>query len=97
MYAITVFIMQVLSDSVAEALFLTGGSAAFETAYFIKKVDKFFDCFNVRSYNEGRRKRKPFQQPYRSEKDFRLNVHDYISLKPCSYCGACTYTLPCSI
>lgn len=65
---------QVLSDSVGEALYLTGGKEAFETGYFIKKIDKFFDCFNVSWYNQGKLKRKPFQQPYRSEKDFRLEV-----------------------
>lgn len=63
-----------LSESVGEALYLTGSSAAFETAYFVQKMDKFFDCLNVRFYNQGKLARKPFQQPYRSEKDFRLEV-----------------------
>ena len=62
------------SSSVAEALYLTGGSSAYETAFFIKKVDQFFDCLNVNSYNEGKRKRKPFLQVYTSSKDFRLKV-----------------------
>lgn len=68
---------QVLSESVGEALYLTGGKTAFETAYFIQKMDKFFDCFNVRFYNQGKLNRKPFQQPYRSENDFRLEVGMY--------------------
>ena len=63
-----------LSESVGEALYLTGGSAAFETAYFVQKMDKFFDCLNVRFYNQGKLARKPFQQPSRSENDFRLEV-----------------------
>ena len=53
---------------------LTGGGKAFETAYFIAKMDKFFDCFNVSSFTAGRKKRKPFVQPYHSANDFRLTV-----------------------
>ena len=63
-----------MSDSVAEALYLTGGQEAYETVFFIKKVDQFFDCLNVTSYNERRRKRKPFLQVYRSPQDLRLTV-----------------------
>ena len=61
----------------AEALYLTGGKAAFETAYFISKMDKFFDCLNVLHSlhcSQGKLKRKPFQNPYRSKDDFRLEV-----------------------
>ena len=65
---------QVLSETVAKAIRLTGGKAAFETAYFFEKMDQFFDCLNVSSYTAGKRHRKPFQQPYRSFEDFRLLV-----------------------
>ena len=65
---------QVLSETVAKAIRLTGGKAAFETAYFLEKMDKFFDCLNVSSYTAGKRHRKPFQQPYHSSEDFRLLV-----------------------
>ena len=34
--------------------------------------DKFFDCLNVNSFTKGKHSRKPFQNPYRSAKDFRL-------------------------
>ena len=54
--------IQVLSESVSQALYLTGGSEAFETAYFIQKMDKFFDCLNVRFYNQGKLSRKPFSR-----------------------------------
>jgi len=59
---------------------LTGGGQAFETAYFIQKMDKFFDCFNVSSYTAGKKNRKPFQQPYRSANDFRLTVSTWYSI-----------------
>ena len=71
---------QVMSQSVSSAIHLTCGPQAFETAYFIEKIDKFFDCFNVSSYTAGKRKRKPFQQPYRSANDFRLNVRMLLKL-----------------
>jgi len=76
----TLCLIKVLSDSVSKAILLTGGGKAFETFYFIAKMDKFFDCFNVSSYSAGKRNRKPFLQPYRSAEDFRLTVSFY-SLK----------------
>lgn len=63
-----------LSSSVAHAIRLTGGEGAQETAKFIEHMDKLFDCMNVSSFSEGKRKRKPFQQPYRGAEDFRLSV-----------------------
>ena len=58
----------------AQALQLTGGEEAVEMAQFISLVDKFFDCVNVTSLMKGKLKRKVFQNPYRSGKDFRLKV-----------------------
>ena len=65
---------QVLSESVAQALQLTGGDEAAEMARFISLVDKFFDSMNVTSLTKGKIKRKVFQNPYRTGKDFRLKV-----------------------
>ena len=62
-----------LSSTVAEAIKLTKSIEAMETAWFIEKMNKFFDCFNVSSFVAGK-KRKPFQQPYRGADDFRLTV-----------------------
>jgi len=73
-HIITVAYDQVLSDSVSKALMLTGGSEAFETAMFIAKVDKFFDCLNVTSYRKGFKTRKEFQKPYFKKDDARLKV-----------------------
>ena len=68
-----------MSETVSQALFLTGGKEAFETAYFIGKIDKLFDCLNVMSiWGGGGKKRKVFQNPYRSATDFRVKVHVYI-------------------
>ena len=47
---------------------------SFETAYFIDKIDKFFDTLNVSSFNKGKHKRKLFCEPFRSPNDFRMKV-----------------------
>ena len=36
--------------------------------------DRFFDCLNTRRLEEGREKRKPDLDPYKSDKDSRLTV-----------------------
>ena len=68
------YFVQVLSESVSNALTLTGGSSVEETAKFVKLMDKFFDCMNVHNFSHGVQARKPFQVPYRSGKDKRLEV-----------------------
>ena len=67
-----------MSETVSQALFLTRGKEAFETAYFIGKIDKLFDCLNVMSICGAKKKRKVFQNPYRSATDFRVKVHIHI-------------------
>ena len=47
-------------------------------------MDKFFDSFNVSSFDRGRKARKPFQKPYHKPKsdddeDFRLEVYTRLS------------------
>ena len=69
--------VQVLSESVASALKLTAGEEARETIRFISMVDKFFDSLNVNSFSSGKHRRKPFQDPYRSASDFRLQVTEH--------------------
>lgn len=41
----------------------------------MRKLDRFFDCMNVRSYNECIYKRKPDLRPYRKLDDPRLTVN----------------------
>ncbi len=45
-----------------------------ETAKFCSMFDRFFDCLNTPFAGEGKHKRKPDLDPYRSEKDVRFNV-----------------------
>lgn len=69
-----------LSNTVAKALEMSGGSRAEETARFVTMFDRFFDCLNVRSFTAGRHSRNSFKSPYWSSKDFRLTVSTLIIL-----------------
>ena len=66
--------MQVLSESVSKALTLTGDDRTHETARFTSFLDNFFCSLNVSNFCNGKKQRKPFQDPYRSSSDFRSNV-----------------------
>ena len=59
---------------------MTGGKEAYETAYFIEKIDKFFDSLNVSSYTATKLHRKLFQQPYQNGNDFRLFASNNYSM-----------------
>jgi hypothetical protein len=74
-----------MSETVSQALFLTGGKEAFETAYFIGKIDKLFDRLNIMSICGAKKKRKVFQNPYRSATDFRVKVHVQCHIYICTY------------
>ena len=69
--------LQLLSESVAKALVLSGDPAVQETAKFVAMFDKFFDALNVSNYTSDVRKRKVLQQPYRSGDDCRLKISPY--------------------
>ena len=54
------------------------------TAKYSEMIDSFFDCLNVRSLTEGRRKIKPFLEPCVSQNDARFtwlieNFLDYFN------------------
>ena len=63
-----------------------------ETAKFCKMFDRFFDCMNTRDAKEGKQKRKPDLDPYRSVKDKRFDVsfevviirHDFRVVSACA-------------
>ena len=76
-FCIILICMQVLSSSVSAGFEFIGKEEFEETAKFCKIFDKFFDCLNTRRSGEGREKRKPDLEPYRSDKDVRFDVCDY--------------------
>ena len=63
---------QVMSETVGKIMASYGAPASSETAKFILMIDKFFDCCNTRSLEEGAQKRKPFLAPFVSENDERF-------------------------
>lgn len=63
---------QVLSFTVANALEMLYGDNISETVNFLRVMNRFFDCMNVRNLFEGRNKRNPDLNPYRSTDDDRL-------------------------
>ena len=69
------FCMQVLSETVADALTFEDDDETTETRVFIRHIDRFFDCLNVRNTVEGIVKRKPYRLPYTSPRDERFKVN----------------------
>ena len=63
-----------LSQSVASAFSYYNDPSTTETQKFVSYFDKFFDCMNVRSTTEWRKKKKPNLKPYTSIEDERLEV-----------------------
>ena len=59
------------SASVAAVLKSFGPQESAATAKLCYMIDSFFDCLNVRSLTEHKKKRKPFLAPYRSTDDKR--------------------------
>ena len=68
----------------ANAIQMVVKEEASETVLFVKMTDHFFDCLNVNNFSTGKKKRKVFQDSYRSPSDFRFKVNfmkfHYISL-----------------
>ena len=63
---------QVLSKTVSSVLRKFFGENSNATADFCENVNKFFDCFNVRSPKEGELRRNPDLAPYTSDTDYRF-------------------------
>ncbi len=68
------FYFQVLSESVAGGLCMQGSVDTFETQRFVRMMDKFFDCLNVRHPKVYLKRRKDNLKPYEGADDARLNV-----------------------
>ena len=60
--------------SVSDAFAYFGDPLTEETQKFVLTFDRFFDCLNVRSLEEGALKRKPDRKPYCSPDDSRFSV-----------------------
>ena len=70
------YMLQVLSKSVSDALAYYNDPDTEETQRFISMMDRFFDCLNVRNKSEWALKRKPDLKPYASPNDDRFIVSD---------------------
>ena len=63
-----------LSCSVAEAFAYFNDPDTRETQRFVRTFDRFMDCLNTQSFDEGIHRRKPDLSPYRTPEDTRLKV-----------------------
>ena len=63
-----------MSQSVAGALEVIDKERSRETRVFIRNIDKFFDCLNVRNTITAKLSRNDNVAPYRSSSDERLKV-----------------------
>ena len=63
-----------MSESVACALEILNREDTRETRLFIRMVDKFFDCLNVKGPKIALLKRKDNVAPYRTARDERFKV-----------------------
>ena len=64
-----VLFLQVLSNTVANALEYVGDPRTKQTERFVRMFDRFFDMLNTRSLEECVHKRKPDLAPYRNTQD----------------------------
>lgn len=70
----SLLILQVLSESVASALPFMGRDDTQETYKFVRMMDLFFDCLNVKNPLESKLKRKDSRAPYSKCDDWRFKV-----------------------
>nr|XP_034339030.1 uncharacterized protein LOC117693074 [Crassostrea gigas] len=74
------FAAQVFSATVANSLEMLYDESVEETVKFVRTMNKFFDCLNVRNPYEGRNKRNPDLNAYTNPEDERLHwlVNDFL-------------------
>ena len=65
---------QIMSESVACALEVLDSDSTQQTRVFIRMIDRYFDCLNVKSPMTGQLKRKENLLPYKSVKDEQFKV-----------------------
>ena len=83
--------MQVLSQSVSNALALSKRKDVLETSKFVALFDKFFDLLNVNNFTEGTKKNKPFLHPFSGKLNVWLSTVSYVSGFLCSGFRMCSY------
>jgi hypothetical protein len=66
--------MQVMSTTMADALSQQDRDETTETRVFIRFVDQFFDCLNVKRRFEGLYKRKQWREAYTRSNDERFKI-----------------------
>lgn len=66
------YAVQVLSTSMSKAIESFGPKEASETSKYCLYMDMFFDCLNVPSIDEHKKKRKPFLAHYVDQNDERF-------------------------
>lgn len=68
------FAAQVFSTTIANSLEMLYDESVEETVKFVRTMNKFFDCLNVRNPYEGRNKRNPDLNAYTNPEDERRRV-----------------------
>ena len=63
-----------MSETVASALQMVRPDETRETRLFIRMIDQFFDCLNVKSPRQGILQRKEYRLPYKTANDHRFKV-----------------------
>ncbi len=79
----------------ADALTFDDCAETSETRVFIRLVDEFFDCLNVRNKFEGKHKRKEARQPYSKPNDHRFKVTQGTATAKCLHEGMCINVMCC--
>ena len=83
--------LQVMSESVASALQYLDNDKTQQTWLFIRMVDWFFDCLNVRNPLLAQMKQKKSIAPYTTPNDERFKVqHIHMMIPPAPYIIMCT-------
>ena len=62
-----------------------GDPATKETERFVAMFDKWFDCLNVRNFEEWKNKLKPDRKPYSDPNDPRLKVITILYVPVCQH------------
>ena len=65
----TAYPLQVMNETVASVLQMVRPDETRETRLFIRMIDQFFNCLNVKSPRQGILQRKDYRLPYKTAND----------------------------